>query len=263
MWFIFCSPFTYFPSHCKLLPGSGLLMFFPSFCQPQVNGLLAKYLNLCTLHCLSSTISSNLWEPLSAALCYLVLWMAFEYSLHSGASVEDRSSVIWQLDRLSLSSSGEETPVWASYRGELWQCWHRIPWVMPTPLRRDRMREKVLNYPTKLGTGIAKTPVSQRKPDRRTITPKVTQPYIFFMVVAAEGSERDRPSVHLHIQLRIQRATIYLLILIKLLFWIHSVLRMIPLIYLIFSANLFWFLPFPAVRYILGREPPRCNTITQ
>lgn len=59
------------------------------------------------------------------------------------------------------------------------------------PLRRDRMREKVLNYPRKLGIGIAKTPTSQRKPERGNIAPKVTQPYILFMGMAAEGSEQD------------------------------------------------------------------------
>ena len=81
------------------------------------------------------------------------------------------------------------------------------------PLRRDRMRENVLNYPTKFGTGIVKTPTRQRKPDRGNITPQVTQPYILFMGVAAESLEQDRPHVHLHIQLHFQRATIFFLML--------------------------------------------------
>lgn len=41
------------------------------------------------------------------------------------------------------------------------------------PLRRDRMREKVLNYLMKLGIGTAKIATSQRKPDRGNIAPKV------------------------------------------------------------------------------------------
>ena len=59
------------------------------------------------------------------------------------------------------------------------------------PLRRDRIREKVLNYLTKLTTGPAKVPTSQRKPDRRNITPKATEPDIHYMEEAAEGSEQD------------------------------------------------------------------------
>lgn len=58
------------------------------------------------------------------------------------------------------------------------------------PLRRDRIREKVLNYLTKLTTGTAKVPTSQRKPDRRNITPKATEPDIHYME-EAEGSEQD------------------------------------------------------------------------
>lgn len=42
------------------------------------------------------------------------------------------------------------------------------------PLRRDRMREKVLNYLTKLGIGKAKIPTSWRKPDRGHMGPEVT-----------------------------------------------------------------------------------------
>lgn len=43
------------------------------FLSALANGFLAKYLNLCTLHCLCSTVSSDLQEPLSAASCDLVL----------------------------------------------------------------------------------------------------------------------------------------------------------------------------------------------
>ena len=59
------------------------------------------------------------------------------------------------------------------------------------PLRRDRIREKVLNYLTKLTTGTAKVPTSQRKPDRRNISPKATEPDILYMEEAAGGSGQD------------------------------------------------------------------------
>lgn len=55
------------------------------------------------------------------------------------------------------------------------------------PLRRDRMREKVLNYLMKLGIGTAKIATSQRKPDRGNIAPKVIDTDTVYMV-AAEGS---------------------------------------------------------------------------
>lgn len=56
------------------------------------------------------------------------------------------------------------------------------------PLRRDSMRQKFLNYLTKLGIGTAKIPTSQREPDRGNIVPKVIDTDTVYMV-AAEGSE--------------------------------------------------------------------------
>lgn len=93
------------------------------------------------------------------------------------SSAAERSSVIWNLDRLSHSYSGEKASVRVSSRGELWQHWHRIP-SHAKPLRRDSISEKVLNYLTKLATGTAKIPTSQRKTEETSSQKSRSQ--IFF-----------------------------------------------------------------------------------
>ena len=47
------------------------------------------------------------------------------------------------------------------------------------PLRRDRIREKVLNYLTKLATGTAKVPTSKGSQTEET-SPQKPQSQIFF-----------------------------------------------------------------------------------
>lgn len=125
-------------------------------------------------------------------------------------SAGERSNVIWNLGGLSLSCSGKNPPPPRTHEllgrvmGVLTQ--NRLSHSMS--LRRDKMRGKVLSYPTKLSTETVNVPASQRKPGGENSAPK-THSKRFFTWGWWPGAGRGTHCAHPHTQPGFQKATIF------------------------------------------------------